>query len=444
MLRSWKLHPTPIIILSQLSFLIISVLFEKTVVASLSATPLTLECLVSLAPASVCLRFKALLSSLPIDFSQPLTTFVLSRKRNTVVIRQAHVHFKCLAMLPTHTVWLKRHLKWPKTTSMTSQNSYFTCMKASSRCFLLIFNSDLPTRGMATAGRLRSPFGCSWQGLPLRKTQLLKCYCRACVVGPRHVILCLRKLPWALVVNCCSGNLTELATKQCGIMGQKSDSERPLAPSTTWQQFPLNMYLPGPFSSSRVWASPSRSLAPVTRKFFLSHQSHTKHKPVCLLCPVFRSSSAHSGSRHIAGLGRGVHCVISPNTEKAEAGGLLDVWDQLGYIVSGVLESEWDPVSKLNKENTFLLFFPTPQREEISIPTPPAHHRGKSSQFLPLRPTTGGNLNPHPSVVPMGGKSQFSISLVKYSLDTTDYICFLSTLLLYGLRGLCWSKEQSL
>lgn len=167
------------------------------VVASfLSATPLMLECLVSPAPVSICLRFKAILSSLPIDFAQPLTTLVLSRKRNTVVIRQPHVHFKCLAMLPAHKVWLKGHLKWP-------MDSYFACMKASSWCFL-------PTQQRSSHtwhGNCQEAPSSLWlplaRPLPLRKAQLLECCCRACGVGPVlksyiqpwHVMLCLGILP---------------------------------------------------------------------------------------------------------------------------------------------------------------------------------------------------------------------------------------------------------
>lgn len=144
MLRSWKLHPTPIITLSQLSFLIISVLFEKLLWPPSCLPPpwswvsgVTGFCFY-LFEIQGCSQFP------PIDFIQYLNCLnSLNKGEIWWLSDSVYVHFKRLAMLPTHKSWLKRHLKWSKTIPRMLQNSYFTCMKVSSQYFLLTFKVTL-------------------------------------------------------------------------------------------------------------------------------------------------------------------------------------------------------------------------------------------------------------------------------------------------------------
>lgn len=119
MLWSWKLHPSAIVILSQLSFLIISALFKNLLWASFLSATLIPEFLVSSASVSICLQVKVALSSLPIDFSWYLNylNFLKKKKKRKRRKRKTrwlssnvYIHFKCLDMFITFKVLVGKNM----------------------------------------------------------------------------------------------------------------------------------------------------------------------------------------------------------------------------------------------------------------------------------------------------------------------------------------------
>lgn len=144
MLWSWKLHPSTIIILNQLGFLIKSALCEKLLWApSYLPRCLTPEFLVSLASVSTCLRVKAVLRSLLSVSPDTWILLFFSRKIKIKIqwsSSSAYIHFKCFNMFITFKVLVyKKHSKLRKTL-MISQNSGFTVIKPMSSHHPPMFN----------------------------------------------------------------------------------------------------------------------------------------------------------------------------------------------------------------------------------------------------------------------------------------------------------------
>lgn len=298
MLRSWKLHPTPIIILNQLSLLIISVLFEK-----LLWPP---SCL----PPHWCWGvWCPWLLFLSVQDSKlfSVLSLLISHSPLTVLVRKKCSGYQAGPMSISNA-WLCSPLLRPGWKDIWNDPRPFqwhlkTLISLVWRHLIGVFFSCsttiLPQEAWQPPGAPFSPWlllarltfkkdlviGLLLQGLYSGSSPQIIYSPEAWNAGSDNCLEC-----WSLTVVV----ETDWASNRAA--WDHGTKVRPSAPTHHMTAI-SSQHLPCPFNSSLP-----RSPVSVTRKFFLSH---TKHKPVCPPCPVFRSSSNHSESRHVAQLGVG-------------------------------------------------------------------------------------------------------------------------------------------